>query len=259
MAAINSSASERQKKILNLLEMNDSISINRLCEVFHVSAVTVRKDLAILEQQGLLQRVHGGAISSPANPKYSLSYRNSINKTEKMLIAKIASNMVKPQDAVLINAGSTCYFIANELKQKSDFFVITNSLAIMECFLHNRQISTLFLGGYINTNIMTSTGDTVLEQLSKYTINKLFIGMDAVDPIAGATSNNYGEDYIMKHMIAQAQESILVADGSKIGKSSLVKIADLCEFSTLITTETPQNKHVLNQISKLGINVIIAN
>jgi len=182
----------------------------------------------------------------------------NIKRDEKQRIAAAAAALVQDGESILVNSGSTCYYAANELKRKQDIFVITNSLPIMECFLSSRSITTFLLGGCVDISLRSTSGDSVVEQLLRYSVGKLFIGMDGVDPVAGATSYSHREDYIMHHMLAQSRQKILLADDSKIGKASFVKIADMAEFDILVTNETENNAATLLEIERMGVRVIRA-
>lgn len=249
----------RQALILETLRRDGKIRVAEFSAQTGVSAVTIRKDLDRLEQEGLLFRVHGGAISAPiARNEHNYNERRYQKKTEKQLIAKAVSRLVNDGESILINVGTTSEYVVDELKAKQDLIVITNALPILERLNYCENVTTFFLGGCFETNMQIMIGDNVIEQLSRYSADKLIMGMDGVDPDYGLTSRNHVEDYIMHKMIAQSREKILVVDDSKIGRSSLVRIADVTVFDTLVTNYCPENEEILRQIEKKGVRVIVA-
>lgn len=249
------STNKRRNDIVNMLDKADEVRISELSEQFGVSVVTIRKDLTFLEQQGLLRRTHGGAINVRTDT-LDIFDRRLVKRAEKIRIAQAAANLVNDGDSIIINAGSTCHYVANELKHKERLFVITNSLSVAESMLPCRTITTFLLGGRLDHDLHTTTGDNVSRQLANYSADKLFMGMDGIDPVAGATSYNHTEDYIMHQMISSAKYPILVADDSKIGKASFVKIADLNDFYAIITNQTEENALILDEIEKMGVKVL---
>lgn len=243
----------RKTEILNALNKSGFVKVNELSESLHTSTVTIRKDLEKLESEGLIIRTHGGAKKletiAPEN-----SYSNKQN--EKIKIAAAAANLVQDGDFIFINVGTTCFYVCEALKGKKDLTVITNSVHILNSLLSTPSITTFFLGGKVHTEMQITTGDDVIEQLSKYVADKLFLGMDGVDLAMGATTYNHVEDSIMRQMMQQAKEKILVVDDSKIGRVTFAKIADLTAFDTIITNYTEKNAETLEKIRSLGIRVI---
>ena len=183
--------------------------------------------------------------------------RKNKKRDAKMAIAKAAAALVEEGDSVLINVGSTCSYVCEELKDKQNLIVITNSAVMFNQLAHRDNITMYFLGGRFDTRIQATVGDDVLAQLSKYSPNKLIIGMDGVDPVAGLTAFDHINDQIItRKMIAQARQRILVVDDSKIGKVAFTHIADLNLFDILITNYNPEKEHILEEIRNLGVKVI---
>ena len=152
--------------------------------------------------------------------------------------------------------GSTCAYICDELKQKRSLIVITNALHILNALAVNPNITTFFLGGRFDPEMQITVGDDVSEQLSKYKVNKLIMGMDGVDIAGGVTSYNHVEDAIMRQMIAQADQKILVVDDSKIGKVTFAHIAELNDFDILVTNATEEKAPILEEMRQIGLRVI---
>lgn len=253
------SKSTRRNKIRELLEKHKTVRVSELSSSLNTSVVTIRKDLEEMEKEGILTRVHGGAIKNnlPQQEEPSPIDRNIKNLDAKMAIAAAAADLVQDGESLFINVGSTCSCVFHELKHKKNLIIITNSLELFNEISTYNHITLFFLGGRFDNNMKITVGDDVLCQLSKYTADKLILGMDGIDPIAGATSFNHTEDQIMHQMIAQAHEKILVVDDSKIGKIAFAHIADLNKFDILITNYNEDNVQILKEIERLGVRVIV--
>jgi len=247
----------RRNAIMDMLEQDSKLRVTDLSEALNVSVVTVRKDLSELESEGLLRRVHGGAVINRKS-QYSENFaeRKSLKGEEKKLIAKAAAELVNDGESLIINVGSTCAYICEELKKKNNLIVITNALHILNELAPCSQITTFFLGGRFDTGMQITVGDDVSDQLSKYKADKLIMGMDGIDVEAGLTSYNHVEDAIMRQMIAQAKEKILVVDDSKIGKVTFAHIADLNDFDTLVTNYEESKAGELEKIRGTGLRVV---
>lgn len=247
----------RRAAILEYLESDGAIKVTDLGDALKTSLVTIRKDLDELEREGLLRRVHGGAIKNYTS-QYNASFadRRNLKKPEKKRIAAATADLVSEGDSVIISAGSTCSYVCEALKTKENLIVITNSLSHFNdlAFCHN--ITTFFLGGRFDSDMQITVGDDVNDQLTKYTADKLIMGIDGIDIHGGATSYNHVEDFIMRQMILQAKRRILIADDSKIGKVTFAHIADITAFDTIVTNCTKENEKVLREIERLGIRVI---
>lgn len=250
---------ERRDLILETLRRNGRIVVTDLASRTGISAVTIRKDLAALERERLLDRVYGGAVSpAVSNNDHNYSERRNFKKAEKQAIARAVADLVHDGESIMINVGTTSEYVVEQLKGKHNLAVITNALPILERLCGCENITTFFLGGTFQSGMQITIGDSVIEQLSRYTVDKLIMGMDGVDPVNGLTSRNHVEDYVMHKMISRSREKILVVDDSKIGRSSLVHIADISTFDTLVTNRCPENDSILKQIESKGIRIVIA-
>ncbi|MCC8166030.1 MAG: DeoR/GlpR family DNA-binding transcription regulator [Planctomycetes bacterium] len=249
---------QRRTVILDTLNRHGVLRVLELSKDLGVSAVTIRKDLEELEQAGFLVRTHGGAHKLQADEQVAVDYesRMQVKREEKKRIAAAAADCINEGDFVIVNVGTTCSYVSEELKSKKRLTVVTNALQILNNLSSCPWISTIFLGGRFNTDMQISVGDEVTEQLGKYIADKLIMGMDGVDLEMGATTYNHVEDSIMRQMIARAKERILVVDDSKIGRVSFARIADLTDFHTIVTNHTDANAAALDQMRRRGIKVI---
>ena len=247
----------RRKEIMNMLHDADEVRVQELSDLFQVSPVTIRKDLDMLESRGLVRRTHGGAQKvSQRQMKLNNEDRCQVRSREKIEVARVAAKFVNEGDSVLLNVGSTSAFLCDELKRKQNIIVITNALHIFEDLVNSKNITTFFLGGRVDHDMQITVGGDVVEQLTRYKVDKLFLGMDGVDPVAGATSNNHVEDEIMSQMIHQAKQKYLIVDDFKIGRQAFAHIADLTAFDGIITNYVPRLEKQYEKIRKLGVKLI---
>lgn len=253
---IEKGAALRRTLILDILDKSDFARVADLSVNLGVTEVTIRKDLEALEAQELLTRVHGGA--KKRNHTNSFDHGVVSRQAEKQRIAETASTMVKDGDFIFINTGSTCFLVCEALKTKKNLTVLTNSLLLLPTLLGSPSFTVLLLGGIVNGDMQITVGDDLIDQLTKYTADKLFLGMDGIDPEMGATTYNYIEETVIRHMMQHAKEKILVADDSKIGKVAFARIAQLSDFDALITIYNEKNLSIIQQIESMGLKVIYA-
>ena len=247
----------RRKEIMALLQEREEIKVQELCALFDVSPVTIRKDFKILEKRGLIKRVHGGAHRvSQIRQRLDSEERRMYRSEEKKIVAKAAAKLINEGDSILLNVGSTSAFLCDEIKKKKNIIVITNALHIFADLVNCRNITTFFLGGRVDHDMQITVGGDVIEQMARYKVDKLFLGMDGVDAVAGATSYNHIEDEIMRKMIAQAKQKYLIVDDFKIGKEVFAHIADLTAFDGIITNYVSRLEEHYKVIRDLGIEVI---
>lgn len=247
----------RRAAIMEYLDSKGSLKVTDLSNMLDTSVVTIRKDLDELERQGMLKRVHGGAVKNYM-AHHTMPFIDKVNykRAEKKKIAVAAAGLIQNGDSVIINVGSTSFFVCEELKNKKNLIVITNALQVFNEIGFYQNITTFFLGGRFHPEMQITVGDDVIEQISKYTADKLIMGMDGLDIKAGATSYNHIGDSIMREMINQSKEKILVVDDSKIGKVAFTHIADLEDFNTIVTNHVDKNAPMLHEMERRGLRVI---
>ncbi|NLN52231.1 MAG: DeoR/GlpR transcriptional regulator [Clostridiaceae bacterium] len=252
----NYSQAERRRQIIQKLKLDGVVRVSELSELLEASEVTIRSDLAELENSGVLQRVHGGAIQTVKN-YYALdsSERLEERKNEKLQIASTVSKLVKDGDNIIINSGSTCYYIALELREKKNLKIITHSIQISEIFAENSDIEVILLGGLINYQYMFTHGDDAAHQLNKYQVDKTILSVDGIDLASGITTYHHEVADLCNQMLQKAAMRIVVADHTKIGHTAFSQVAQLDVIDYLITDNQSKEKN-LAQYEKTGIDII---
>jgi DeoR/GlpR family transcriptional regulator of sugar metabolism len=247
---------ERIEKILKLLEKEDRLVTKDLPEIFNTTSVTIRKDLALLEQRGLLKRTHGGAIKAKKlYPGMALNEKEKLNLEEKMRIAKKASRLISEGDTIILDSGSTTSFIAKEIKHMKGITVITNAINIANLLLDS-EIEVILIGGSLIKETSTMVGPLADDALRKISADKLFLGVDGIDLEVGLTTPNILEANTSRVMMEMSGEVILVVDASKFGRRSLGVISKVSEVNSIITTKK-LSAHESATLVGLNIEVFI--
>lgn len=247
---------ERRKRILDLLHAEGKVKVVELSKLFGISEVTIRGDLDALEKEGLLERVHGGAASTYKS-YYNMNFheRMATNQDEKRKIALEAASMINDGDTVILGSGTTPLFVVRELKDKKNLIIITNSLSVAQEGGHNKNNNVIvMLGGNLNAEYQFVWGDDAISQLSKYKADKLVLSSDGVSSEFGVTTYHHLEAELNRQMIARVNKTIVVADYTKMGRSSFAHIAGIDKIDCLISNQNA-NKDELAAIQEHGIEL----
>ena len=249
---------ERQKKMMEYIEANTSAQIRELAEKFHVSEATVRRDLDDLDQQGALRRTHGGAIKVDRSTSYESMYSEKISQMldEKHRIADAAAQLVHPGDTVLIDSGTTTYFIAQALSHHENLTLITNDLYIAYQTPIHPSSTLIVTGGMRRQGRQELVGTNTENFIRDTHVDIAFIGVDGIDLTGGATNANFAEVGVKRLMLRSAAKSVIVADHSKFGRVALARICDLQEVG-LILTDSGIDPDMVTRLKKLNVQLEI--
>ena len=253
---------ERQRKILELVLQNNEISVTQICKLFNVSEMTARRDLQDLARDGLLWRVHGGAVNNLGRgyePPYPL--RSNKHSGQKRCIGQRAAEMVYNGDSIALDIGTTTLEIARALQGKRNLTVVTASLPIaneiVSSFSLNDDIRLILTGGIVRAGELSMIGTFAAQLYSQLHIDKAFVGIGGLSLQDGLTEYNLEDAAVKWSMIKSARQVIVVADGSKFGKTTFASIAGLAAVDTIITDPTAP-PDMVEQLRAQEIEVIIA-
>jgi DeoR family transcriptional regulator, fructose operon transcriptional repressor len=239
--------SERQSAILEYLTEKGFAAVAALAQEFHVSEMTIRRDLAELEGQRALQRTYGGAtVYDPAFFEVSLQAKTTQFVEEKRRIGKAAAELVHDGDIIILDAGSTTMLVAKFLKTKR-ITVITNALNIAADLSDCSNIQLYIAGGQLRQGVLAIVGPDASSFFENIRADKLFLGADGVDIRGGVMVPELNEAHTKRAMANSAKEIIVVADHSKIGRSTLSTIVPLSKISRLITGQEAEG-HLLEEL-----------
>lgn len=246
---------ERQSKLIKLVNIYQKIEVSRLAELLDVSQVTIRKDLDHLEDEGLLTREHGYALIKNAN---DINTRLTINYDTKLKVATKAAEMVSDGETVMLESGSTCALLAEQLaKLKKDVTIITNSayIAIRIRELPIRKV--ILLGGEYQKEYQGMVGPLVRKCAKEFFVDKFFVGTDGFIPEAGFTCDDLMRVETMKYMENSANRTIILADSSKFSQKGVVVQSTFAEIDTLCT-DSGVSQEVVDILTRNNIHVEIA-
>lgn len=226
---------ERFEKIKAILLKEKKIDVIDLSERLQVSEVTIRKDLTTLEQQGFLLRRYGGAILAE-NPGNVVEYIKKIRvqEDEKLAIAKFAAEMIEDGENLLIDAGSTTFALACELRGRN-LRIVTNNIAIAHELMNDSAVTVELLGGTLRKTSGALIGPWVLDTLESVRVDKVFMGASGFDPKRGFSSENAVEAEVKRKMLDCGGEIIILADATKFDRPAFANFAKVEEIDLLIT------------------------
>ena len=245
---------ERQSKIIKLVNSNHKMEVSKLAVLLGVSQVTIRKDLDHLEDEGLLTREHGFALIRNAN---DINTRMTLNYDKKLAIATKAAEMVSNGETVMLESGSTCTLLAEQLARlKRDVTIITNSayIAIRIRELPIRKV--ILLGGEYQKDYQGMVGPLVHKCAREVFVDKFFVGTDGFIPNAGFTCDDMMRVETMQYMAESANRMIILADSSKFRQQGVVIQSSFEEIDT-ICTDSSISQDVLDILKDHNLNVVL--
>ncbi len=237
-------ANERQSRILEWLDSRDTIKVSELGDLLGGSTETVRQDLNKLESAGRVKRVHGGVCSITIQSDEPYYEREILNVDSKTEIAKEAVHHIEPYEQIILDASSTCLFVAKHL-QNIPLTVLTNSLRIAYELSGKDRIDVVLLGGSLLRRSMSFIGQSTHKMVDMYRVGKAFISSKGVHYQHGISEANEPTALVKQRMMQIAKETILLVDHSKFGKSSLIQIDGLDSINKIITDSRTAQEDII--------------
>ncbi len=250
---------ERREHILRLIRDGVAIRVSRLSELAGVSEMTIRRDLDVLEQKGMIDRTHGGAVYRENRIVDEFRYNSQVEKNivEKQRIAQKAASLITAQDIVFIGQGTTTPLVLRYLDPHASIRVITNNLGVIN-EIHENAVDLVLLGGRHNEAAHSLVGPATLEMINQVFAAKVLLGVDGLSLRAGLTTPSMEMAAIERAMIRQTRgQVILLVDHDKFGRVADYVIAALDQADVLITDrEVPPEFR--DDLKSMGVKVIIA-
>lgn len=253
---------ERRRKILDLVNQSARVSVDDLSEGLKTSRETVRRDLSLLSEQGLLRKIHGGATAaqqtSQSAQESPLGERRAVARAEKIRIGKAAAKLFQPGDSLLINCGTTTIFFAEQLARHGAFTVITNAtLVAHELWGASNRGPIHLLGGSYFGDAFETLGPQVVEQVQKIHADHAVLAVGGISSAAKLMDFSVDEAYVSRTMIDCARSVTVLADSSKLHRNALFQICGPDRIDRLVTDRPPDQ--ALESILKLaGVEIIVA-
>jgi len=236
---------ERLDQILLMLNEQGELEVEPLATYFDVSVETIRRDLSDLSEKGLLRKVHGGAVKFQTAREHSFQLRSHLYHTQKTAIAQHAITLLKPDDSLLINAGTTTAVFATELaKTDLSLTVFTNSslVAYELSTSQSGHFDIYLLGGKFRSDDYETGGAMVIEQIQQFHADHAILTVGAISAQHGVMEYRVDAVQIARAMMVQARHITVIADDSKLDDTALNKICEISQIDHLVTSAKPSAK-----------------
>ncbi len=253
-------AEERRSKIVNYLRDNEFCSLEELSRMLNVSVSTVRRDVNCLSLEGYLRRTHGGAqmiLNQPANMLAVVDLpNNAVHSDTKMAIARYCASLILPGQTIIMDAGSTVYYVAQQLVSKHPI-VVTNSLPISNLYSGYSQVETHVVGGVIYPRLGVLTGPKAEEGFASIHADVAIMGAAGLTLNEGLTNTHALLIDMQLTMIRSARKVFFCMDSTKLGNSSLFYLCKTDKIQNLITDERA-DPTMVEALREKGVNVYLA-
>lgn len=247
----------RREEIYRLVKDSGVARVSELSEKLGVTSMTIRRDLESLEQDGLIERTHGGAVATNRGIREPLFTQKSLlHRAEKEAIAAVAAGLVEDCDTIFLNSGTTTLRIFRNIVAKRVKVVTNNAFFPMDDDIPE-DLEVISTGGQFRRESFTFIGETALNSVSQVFASKAFIGLDGFDAERGMTTPVQPEAHVNRTMIEHTRgKVIVVADSSKLGTVSSFFVAPVTAANLLITDAGIDDER-RRSFEKLGIEVIV--
>src|SRR5262245_13002271 len=246
------------RQVLQMLETRDSVAVAELAETFSVSEVTIRSDLASLSKQGLVSRVRGGVRAiGQGQPEVGFDLRLRLEVERKRAIARAAAQLVGEGEAIALDASTTAYYLALELRAKRELVVVTNGLLVATALADAPDITVIVTGGTLRLSAMSLVGDLGTDVLRTTRINKGFLGARGLNISRGLMDLNPDEVRIKQEMADACEQVYGIFDGTKWHRSALLTFVPVEDLAGIVTDSSAPAAEV-EAWRATGVDVITA-
>lgn len=250
---------ERRAQIRTVIEAEGRVTTEALAARFHISPVTIRADLKALAATGVIVRTHGGALAHRDGEDVPLDVKAGLHHAEKVRIAEVAAAMVRDGETLLLDSGSTTNEIARQLatmRFEQGLNVITNALNVAMTLASARHVRLIMLGGVLRPDSYALSGPQAEAALAGLKADRLFLGVDSLDPEVGLMTPHVLEAQLNAQMIAASTHVVAVADSSKLLRRNLSVIARVDQIDTLVT-DRAANAEIVGALRHRGVEVVL--
>ncbi len=254
---------QRYEEILNVLNREGSVKAADLCKLLGISRETIRRDLETMESKKMLRRIHGGAMKVDLSPGQNMSYlpfqkRKSEQPQSKKDIAMEAVNYIKEGQSIALDSGTTALLLAREVKERfHSLTVVTNSLVVANELAGCEGITLVMTGGVYRSDEEAFVSDIAGMIFSKINVDIFFLTTCGISVERGITYQRMDEIFVQNKMMEAAEKTIVIADSSKLGVNSLVKMSGIDQVSMIIT-DSGASREQIETFEKAGVNVVIS-
>ena len=253
----NMFAEERKIKIVEFIQEHKKATVGDLCDKFSVSSATIRNDLRDLEHSGAIIRTHGGAIvKSKAGFELTSKQKKVRSSAEKKRVAERAVELIEDGDTIILDTGTTTLELARVMGRRRNVTVVTNDITIAAVLEEIENIHTIFMGGVVRKGFHCTVGAAGKAMLERLTVDKAFMGVNALSFEKGATTPDLQHADTKKMMTSIAEKVFILCDSSKLGRSAFAQFATLEEIDTIVIDAIEEKD--TKRFEDDGIEVIIA-
>jgi DeoR/GlpR family transcriptional regulator of sugar metabolism len=234
--SVSSTATERMERVLQLLETREAMSVIELSQIFSVSEVTVRSDLAALARQGRVARIRGGVRAlQRGQSELAFDVRLRVQENEKRAVARAAAAMVGDGEAVALDSSTTAYYLAHELRDRRELVVVTNGLLVAAALADAPGVSVIVPGGILRHAAMSLVGDFASGVLRATRIGKGFFGARGISADRGLMDLNPDEVRIKREMAEACERVIGIFDSTKWQRTALLSFVPSQRIDAIVT------------------------
>ncbi|RYD49892.1 MAG: DeoR/GlpR transcriptional regulator [Verrucomicrobiaceae bacterium] len=247
-------AIDRYRRILELLQENGSLRTMETAQELGVTDETVRKDFEALEKRGDLVRIHGGA-GKPERPRdLPFNERQLIRREEKRAIARAAATRIRANETIFLDASSTVLTLT-EFLPDLPLTIVTNALNVFTALSDRPNLELICTGGLYDPRSRSFVGLTAEKALQRYHIDRMFFSGNGVDISRGISESQSQQAAFKERVIAYAEDVVLLADHSKLGKKSAFFFASPADLNCLVT-DNGSDPEMIQELRNAGIEVV---
>lgn len=246
----------RQNEILDLARIEGRVLVENLAQRFDVTLQTIRRDLGELAEQGLLDRVHGGAVPRAGVVNLGYESRRRLHAEAKAAIAAACAAAIPDNSSLILNLGTTTEAVAQALLHHSNIMVVTNNMNVANILLANPGCEIMVAGGALRRSDGGLTGELTTQFFEQFKVDYAVIGTSALDADGDLLDFDLAEVRVSRAILRQARQSFLVTDHSKLGRSAPARIASLSEVDRIFI-DTPLPDALAQRCAEWGTGVDI--
>lgn len=249
---------ERRRLIREMVEARGSVTVDELADSFGISKVSIRSDLRLLDSMGVLVRSRGGALVIRDGDDLPITIKENLHRAQKIRIAEEAVKQIVDGETIILDSGSTTAEIAKQIRglKLNSINVITNALNIAVLLANTTHVNLIMLGGVLRNNSYSLSGPQAERALEGLYADRLFLGVDSIDPEIGLMTPHLLEAQLNAKMIQISRRVIAVADSSKLMRRNLSVIARMDQINMLITDKAaPAN--LVELFNATGVDVVL--
>lgn len=251
---------DRRREAYDYIRRQGSASVAELADELAVSVQTVRRDLDALHEDGLIERVHGGAVATAGNGatvEGAAPERSTLRADEKQRIGAAAAALVEPGSTIFVSGGTTTEHVVPHLPENARLTVVTNAVNVVYALSRRPDIEGILLGGYLRHSELTLLGPMAEEAIRQFRIDQALYGCFGLDPEDGLSGASLIETAMDRAVIASVERLTILADHTKFAQRGPVRLAEVPRISTLVTDRDAPEEGV-RRLKEHGVEVVLA-